>query len=87
MAKQQNATPHERQRDDRGIEDIETEIDEALENVDEDEVDERLDEAIERADEEDPDEVLIELEEDEDSEATGEDGKPAGAAQRGGARK
>jgi hypothetical protein len=70
MAKQQQA-PKARERaggDDRDVSDIETEIDEALENADEDEVDARLDKAIEKADKADGDEVLIELEGDEDAE-------------------
>ena len=75
MAKQQQ-DPKGRERaggDDRDVGDIETEIDEALEEVDENEIDERLDEAIEKADKADPDEVLIELEDDEDEEPAGED--------------
>jgi hypothetical protein len=65
MARQQDTKPRERAGDDRDLEDIETEIDEALEDADEDELDERLDKAMERADEADPDEVLIELEDGE----------------------
>jgi hypothetical protein len=68
MARQQDTKPHERQGDDRDLEDIETEIDEALEDVDEGELDQRLDKATERADEVDPDEVLIELEDEDEGE-------------------
>ncbi len=77
MAKQQNAKATD-QRDDRDLEDIETEIDEALEEVDEDEVDERLDEAIERAEKEDFDEVLIELEEDDEPAEAKDSAGPGG---------
>ncbi len=72
MAKHQQE-PKAREReggDDRDVSDIETEIDEALESVDEDQIDERLDESIEQADEADGDEVLIDLE--EGAEAPGE---------------
>jgi hypothetical protein len=74
MAKQQQgaAGPRRAGGDDRDLGDIETEIDEALEEVDDEKVDERLDAAIGKADKADADEVLIELEE--------EDGKAAGEA-------
>ena len=81
MAKQQQQ-PEARERaagDDRDVSDIETEIDEALEEVDDEEVDERLDEAIEKADEADPDEVLIVLE-DEGDDAAGKAEENAGHA-------
>jgi hypothetical protein len=89
MAKQQQ-DPKARERaggDDRDVTDIETEIDEALEEVDDAEVDQRLDKAIEKADKADGDEVLIELEGDEDEGEDDEDGeadeKAGGGRQRG----
>lgn len=59
-------------RDEEDLDGVETEIDEALEDVEDEEVEDRLDEALERADETDPDEVLIDLEGVDEDEAAGD---------------
>ena len=60
MAKQEQKKPR-RSEEDLGA--VEEKIDQALENVDDEEIDERLDEALDHADSEEPDEILHELEE------------------------
>ena len=80
MAIQQDPKARERAGgDDRDVGDIETEIDEALEDVDDEEIDESLDEALDKADEADGDEVLIELEDDDEADDTGGRGGKSGA--------
>jgi hypothetical protein len=72
VAKQENKTPR---REDENVGAMEERIDQALENVDDEEIDERMDEALEHAGESDPDEVLHDLEEGHpDEEQTSERG-------------
>ena len=86
MAKQERKTP---QREEENVGAMEERIDQALENVEDEEIDERLDEALEHADESEPEEVLQELEEGHADEeqtsaggSTGRKGAAKGAKQK-----